>query len=110
MLTLTGPPGVGKTRLAVQAAGELRHAFADGVYFVDLAPIRDAELVVSAIAQALGIRELGGRPQFENLHDYLHARRVLLLLDNSVFIHEGLPKVAKLILFGGDSDITGSLH
>src|SRR5207342_2790764 len=57
LVTLTGPGGVGKTRLALAVAAELADAFPDGVWFVGLAPIRDPELVIPAIAQALGIKQ-----------------------------------------------------
>ena len=57
LLTLTGPGGIGKTRLALQAAAELTDCFVDGVYLIDLAPLRDPEAVLAAIAQTLGVRE-----------------------------------------------------
>src|SRR5688500_1433274 len=59
LLTLTGPGGVGKTRLALQVASTVAAAFPDGVGFVDLSPIRDPSLVVTTIAQALGLQDLG---------------------------------------------------
>src|SRR4029079_17222108 len=80
-LTLTGPGGVGKTRLALQAASELFDMFADGVFFVALAPISDPTLVNSIIAQALGIKE-SGQPLAEHLKEYLRPKQLLLLLDN----------------------------
>src|SRR6185369_3591054 len=61
LLTLTGPGGIGKTRLALQVAINLLDHFVDGVYFISLAPIREPELVSAAIAQTLGMREVGGR-------------------------------------------------
>lgn len=82
LLTLTGPGGIGKTRLGVQAAVELQDMFANGVYFVNLAPIRDPVLIVATIAQALDIREVGGQPLLENLKAYLQDKQLLLLLDN----------------------------
>src|SRR5947209_3255443 len=66
LLTLTGPGGTGKTRLGVQAATELQDLFADGVFFVDLAPIRDPALVAGSIARVIGIRESGEQPLLEN--------------------------------------------
>jgi len=82
LLTLTGPGGVGKTRLALQAVLELLDNFADGISVVHLAPITDAGLVASVIAQALELREAAGRPLLNQLNDYLHNKHMLLLLDN----------------------------
>jgi predicted ATPase len=67
LLTLTGVGGVGKTRLAIQAATQVRNDFADGVWFVALAPISDAALLIPAIAQALGVQEIQGQPLQETL-------------------------------------------
>ena len=82
LLTLIGPGGVGKTRLAVAAAENLRTRFADGVAFVDLTPLGDASLVVSTIAQTLGVRETGGHSLVEVVQNALRGREVLLVLDN----------------------------
>jgi predicted ATPase/transcriptional regulator with XRE-family HTH domain/Tfp pilus assembly protein PilF len=82
LLTLTGPGGVGKTRLSLQAAADLLGEFRDGAYFVDLAPIRDPSLVPAAIAQALGVAESGELPLLAALKAALHDRQLLLVLDN----------------------------
>ena len=74
LVTLTGPGGTGKTRLALQAAAELLDDFADGVFFVPLAPVTDPALVPSAIATALGLREEGGQPLADRLRDFLATR------------------------------------
>ncbi len=80
--TLTGPGGIGKTRLALQIAADLRDDFADGVYFVNLAPLSDPGLVAATIAHALEVREAGGQPLIERLTEYLRGKQLLLLLDN----------------------------
>jgi non-specific serine/threonine protein kinase len=82
LVTLTGPGGVGKTRLALAMAGELGSEFADGAAFVPLAQIRDPALVVSAIARALGVRESGDGPLLLRLTAALADRDALLILDN----------------------------
>src|SRR5205807_10342562 len=82
LLTLTGPGGAGKTRLSLQAAAELIEHFEDGVFFVPLAPISNPDLVASAIAQPLGIKEMAGQPLAERLKDYLRDKHILLVLDN----------------------------
>jgi predicted ATPase/DNA-binding SARP family transcriptional activator len=97
LVTLTGPGGTGKTRLGLQVAAELLEAFADGAYFVDLAPIRDPELVLPTIAQALGVREAEGRPLRESLKDYLREKQLLLLLDNFEQVLAAAPRVAELL-------------
>jgi len=79
LLTLTGPAGVGKTRVALQTATDARDHYADGVVFVALAPIRDPSLVVSAIAQALDVRESGEQTLTESVIAALRDRRVLLI-------------------------------
>jgi predicted ATPase/serine/threonine protein kinase/DNA-binding CsgD family transcriptional regulator len=82
LLTLTGPGGTGKTRLGLQGAAELSDLFADGVFFVNLAPINDPSLVVPTIAQTLDIREVTGQPLLERLREELRQKQMLLLLDN----------------------------
>ncbi|MDQ5854637.1 MAG: helix-turn-helix domain-containing protein, partial [Chloroflexota bacterium] len=82
LVSLTGPGGTGKTRLAVEVAAGLQDAFPDGVWFVNLAPVGDPVLVLSTIAQTLGARETGNQPLLESLKTYLRAKRLLLVLDN----------------------------
>lgn len=82
LLTLTGPPGVGKTRLAVELTAALSDEFADGAILVELAPIRDPDLVALTIADALGVQQERGRSPAETLAAYLGGRRALLILDN----------------------------
>ncbi|MDQ2827502.1 MAG: tetratricopeptide repeat protein [Chloroflexota bacterium] len=97
LLTLTGPAGVGKTRVALQAATDARDHYADGVVFVALAPIRDPSLVVSAIAQALDVRESGEQTLAESVIAALRDRRVLLLLDNFEQVTDATPLLADLL-------------
>jgi predicted ATPase/DNA-binding SARP family transcriptional activator len=97
LLTLTGAGGSGKTRLAVQIAAELVDAFPDGVQFVDLAPLRNPDLVASSIAQTLGLRERGGRPPLESVEDYLREKRFLLLLDNFEHLLAAAPLISRLL-------------
>ena len=82
LLTLTGPGGIGKTRLAIEAADELERQYADGVRFVYLAPIRDPAMVPAALAGALGLTETAKLPVLDSVRTFLHERRMLLLLDN----------------------------
>jgi predicted ATPase/class 3 adenylate cyclase len=82
LLTLTGPGGTGKTRLALQAAADVVEVFGDGVFFVSLAPIRDDELVLPTIARTLALREVPGEPLVETLTSYLTEKQTLLVLDN----------------------------
>jgi predicted ATPase/transcriptional regulator with XRE-family HTH domain len=82
LLTLTGTGGVGKTRLALQVAHDLRDRFATGLAYVDLAPIRDPSIVPQIVAQTLGLREEPDRPFPEQVRNFLRDRQLLLLLDN----------------------------
>jgi predicted ATPase/transcriptional regulator with XRE-family HTH domain len=82
LLTLTGPGGVGKTRLAIEVAEQLTGDFADGVVFVDLAPLRDPGLVLTAIAQRLGVDDRDATPLPGRLAAALRTRQMLILLDN----------------------------
>jgi len=97
LLTLTGPGGIGKTRLAMQVAANVLDHFVDGVYFVSLAPISDPALVASAIAQTLGVREAAGRAVQESLQEYLRDKQLLLVLDNFEQILPAAPLVSALL-------------
>jgi predicted ATPase/serine/threonine protein kinase len=98
LLTLTGPGGIGKTRLALQAAGEIADQFPGGIFYVPLAPIGDPDLIASTISQTLGARESGG-PPLEALKEYLQSSRAatLLLLDSFEHLIETAPIVADLV-------------
>jgi predicted ATPase/DNA-binding XRE family transcriptional regulator len=114
LLTLTGPGGTGKTRLALAAAAELARwnvetfqcsnvptvgegQFVDGIFFVNLAPIRDAALVLPTIAQTLGVIEMGDQPIEQRLKAYLRAKQMLLLLDNFEQVIDAAPQIGELL-------------
>src|SRR3989440_5386394 len=82
LLTLTGTPGVGKTRLALEVARDLAHDFADGVRVVSLAPLSDHTFVIPSIAHSLGLTESGSQPVLERLKTSQRDKQRLLLLDN----------------------------
>jgi predicted ATPase/class 3 adenylate cyclase len=97
LVTLTGPGGTGKTRLALQLAAELIEQFSSGVFFVSLAPISDPDLLIPAVAQTLGVREQSGVPLLETLGNHLREKQTLLLLDNFEQISAAAPMVAALL-------------
>ena len=94
LLTLTGPGGTGKTRLALQAAAEASESFPDGIYWVPLAPLRDPSLVLSSLAQTLAVKEEPDRPLEDTLGAHLAGKRLLLVLDN---LEHLLPQAAAAI-------------
>jgi predicted ATPase/class 3 adenylate cyclase len=96
VLTLTGTGGTGKTRLALQLAAEVVEAFANGVFFVSLAPVRDWELVAPTIARTLGLREQPGETVLETLDGYLADKELLLVLDNFEQVLAAAPAVSGL--------------
>jgi predicted ATPase/class 3 adenylate cyclase len=97
LLTLTGPGGTGKTRLALRVAEDVLTDFADGAFFVDLSAVTDPALVPSAIAQALGVAEIADRPILDAVTEHLREREVLLILDNFEQVVEAAPVVEDLL-------------
>jgi class 3 adenylate cyclase len=98
LLTLTGPGGVGKTRLALECARALRADFADGAYFVALDPLRRAEDVTSAVLQSLGARPISGETPEQGVRRFLAPKRLLLVLDNVEHLLAATPFVAELLV------------
>ena len=98
LVTLTGPGGSGKTRLALEVAGELVAEYADGVWWVEHDSLEDAALVPQAVATVLGVREEPGRALTETLTDYLQPRQVLLVLDNCEHLVEACATLADTLL------------
>jgi predicted ATPase/class 3 adenylate cyclase len=97
LLTLTGPGGTGKTRLALRVAEDLLERFSDGVFFVDLAPLTDPALVLGEIASTLRILEGPGRAVADTLAEQLRDREMLLVLDNMEQLVQAAPAVAALL-------------
>ncbi len=97
LLTLTGPGGVGKTRLALRVAEDMRPVFVDGALFVDLAATRDASLVMAVIARSFGIQDDGREPVQVRLTDHMRRKRLLLVLDNFEHMIAAGPLLADLL-------------
>ncbi len=97
LLSMVGTAGVGKTRLALQVATDLLDDFADGVLFVALAPLRDPDLVLSTVAQALGLRIIGDQSFLDQLKTHLRDKQCLLLLDNFEQVIESAPHLSGLL-------------
>src|SRR5688500_5782519 len=98
LVTLTGPGGTGKTRLALAVAAEALDAFPDGVWFVDLAPLTDPALVLPAIAGVLGVREQGAQAWLPRGDAFVASARVLLVLDNAEQVLDPAPQLAELLM------------
>jgi predicted ATPase/class 3 adenylate cyclase/DNA-binding CsgD family transcriptional regulator len=97
LVTLTGPGGIGKTRLGLQVAAELVEHFPDGTWFVSLAPISDPDLVIPTISQVLGLREARDQTPLEHLNSALQEKKMLLLLDNFEQVGSSATSVADLL-------------
>lgn len=98
LLTLTGPGGCGKTRLALKAAFEAVEGFKDGAWWVGLASLSDPDLVPQAVAQALSVREAPGRPSNETLVEHLRTKKTLLVLDNCEHLVDACAALAGALL------------
>ena len=98
LVTLVGPGGVGKTRLAVRSAHDLSRGIADGAWLVELANVRDPELVTQAVMTSLGLRDESSRWPVSRLIDYLASRRLLIVLDNCEHVLDACAVLADALL------------
>ena len=101
LVTLLGVGGIGKTRLSVQLAADVMDDYPDGVWFVDLAPLTDAQLVPQALASVLGVKEEAGRTVIEALLKFVRERQLLVILDNCEHLIEACAELAKQLLQAG---------
>ncbi|HRJ44196.1 MAG TPA: BTAD domain-containing putative transcriptional regulator, partial [Caldilineaceae bacterium] len=98
LVTLTGPGGIGKTRLALAVAGEMQESFPGGLYFVELASVREAAFVLPALAEAVGVRDSrNDTPLLQQIIDHFHGKTALLVLDNFEHVLEAGAQIAKLL-------------
>ena len=98
LVTLTGAGGSGKTRLAIQIANSVSENFADGVWLVDLAPLREPALVPQLVAQALGLRPAADQPLLETLLSFVRSKQLLLILDNCEHLSDACAQLAQELL------------
>jgi predicted ATPase len=98
LVTLTGIGGVGKTRLSLRVAGEVRRDFADGAWLAEFGEVHDGSLLVDVVASALGLRDESGRPLREVLIEFLSARALLLVMDNCEQVVDAAAKLAETLL------------
>lgn len=97
VVTLTGPGGIGKTRLALAVAEAMQARLTDGAIFVDLSTVTRADDVVPAIAQAIGLREVAGQDQIRQIARFLRSREVLLVIDNVEQVIDAAPQIAQIV-------------
>ncbi|MGW1786125.1 ATP-binding protein [Streptomyces sp. NPDC002143] len=98
LVTLTGVGGVGKTRLALEAAAGSRKAFEDGAWLVDLAPVQDPSTLASVTATALGVPDIGTRPVLDQLASHLAGRRALIVMDNCEHVFDACAELVHALL------------
>lgn len=98
LLTLTGAAGCGKTRLALRVAPEMKGHYEDGVYWVNLAPLSNDQLVTKAVAKVFSVAEKSGRPLIDELLDVLHDKRILLILDNCEHLLNGCTQLVETLI------------
>ncbi|HEU4672291.1 MAG TPA: tetratricopeptide repeat protein [Candidatus Limnocylindrales bacterium] len=98
LLTLTGPGGVGKTRLAIELGADLLDDYEDGVWFVDLGPVTDPAFVGHAIATSLGVMDIAGQPILDTVIDHLRRRHVLLVIDNCEHLLDAAARAVDALL------------
>ena len=111
MVTLTSVGGTGKSRLSLQVAAQVADQFADGAWFVELAPVSDERRVAHAVASVLGVKEEAGRPMIEALVRYARDRRILVILDNCEHVLQACADLARQLLQSGDGvKILASSH
>lgn len=97
LITLLGPGGVGKSRLAIQVANDLVHTFRDGVAFVSLASVENPTAVIPTVSRVLGVAEIGGQPLLETVISHLRERHMLLVMDNFEQVLDAAPDISVLV-------------
>ncbi len=105
LLTLMGPGGVGKTRLAIAVGDHLLEIFRDGVFFIPLETLNDPALLTAQVARSLNIETVGTQPLMDELKDYLRQKKILLILDNFEQLIQGAPLITDLLQAAGDLKI-----